>query len=129
MYYRYKANAYINDLSDTVYLWLDEYPVVKKTPKGAWIHPYGYQKPKFILDNSKKKWAYPSKEEAYIYFRRRTEKHYLLVERQLKEIKTKLDLTPEKSEDLRLDNDVGSLMKNSQEFTRTKKPFENIGFE
>lgn len=47
-----------------------EYPIIKETPKGCWIDDYG--KKRFILSNSRKKYAYPTKEEARLGFLKRS---------------------------------------------------------
>jgi len=50
---------------------LEEYDVVKETPKGYWIG-WGDRKYKFVLKTSKKKYAYPTKEGAMVNYLKRT---------------------------------------------------------
>lgn len=63
----------------TAYLRLDRYRILKKTPKGYWIHGPG-SKPKFVLTNAKKRFACTSIEEAAISFRARKERQALIHE-------------------------------------------------
>jgi len=47
--------------------------IIKKTPKGVWVS-LGYDDKKFILDDARKRWAYPSIKEALESFRIRKER-------------------------------------------------------
>jgi len=38
---------------------LFKYPVIRRTNKGCWIQ-VGYQNEKFILNNARRRWAYPT---------------------------------------------------------------------
>ena len=73
IYYRY------NDYADTVHL--EEFPVVKETPHGVWLHAPYYTKSgkKFVRLSSWdgpafKRWAHPTKEEAEVSFFARKQK-------------------------------------------------------
>ena len=77
-HYRYNRN-YLGvdkdgfiDLKST-FIELTEYEEVSKTPCGYWIKAR-YDKKRFILKDSKKKYAYPSKKEAWNSFKIRTKK-------------------------------------------------------
>ena len=60
LYYRYDGYEYPR---------AEAYKVVKRTAKGAWIYiGYGI-KDKFILDDARRRWAYPTKEEALNSYR------------------------------------------------------------
>jgi hypothetical protein len=69
-FYRYGAVAYDNG---TVRVICTTYPVIRLTPKGCWVGFEGYpckgrnpigRNMHFILNTSRKKYAYPTKEEA-----------------------------------------------------------------
>ncbi len=59
-YYRYDGYKYAC---------CDSYSVVKRTLKGVWISLGWGSKDKFILNGARKRWAYPTKEEALESFR------------------------------------------------------------
>lgn len=69
VYYRYDGYEYAS---------LETYDVLRRTARGAWINiglPFkGCEKEKFILDGARKRWAYPTKEEALESFRIRKER-------------------------------------------------------
>lgn len=54
IYYRYDSN------SDGRYIYLQEFTVAKVTPKGVWLQDIK----KFILNNARKRFAYPTVELA-----------------------------------------------------------------
>lgn len=58
--------------NSNVKLSLDEYQVIRNTPKG-YVIKYG-SKEKWVSGESKKRFAYPTKEEALINFIKRTER-------------------------------------------------------
>lgn len=58
-YYRYD---YYNIEGGTVSVYLCEYEVVKQTPKGVWVGFFGDKH--FVLNESRKKFAWPTKELA-----------------------------------------------------------------
>lgn len=68
-------------------LLLEDYEVVKKTPRGCWIRPTYWVPPsyknKFILDTSQKKFAWPTLEEAKTSFLKRKTRQQLLLQTQL----------------------------------------------
>lgn len=57
--YRYHNHADV--------LFMETYPVTKHTPCGCWID-LGYREKRFILNDSRKRFAYPTKEEAKASF-------------------------------------------------------------
>jgi len=57
--YRYSSTE---DFNGKIYLHCESFPVKRRTEKGVWID-IGFRE-KFILSRAKKKWAYPTKEEA-----------------------------------------------------------------
>ena len=61
---------------------LEVWREVKKTPKGAWIErAYGIRK--FVLDHGRKRYAWPTKEEAWESFLARKRKQVQILRRQL----------------------------------------------
>lgn len=74
LWYRYEvSNFYDGSFSVNLYT----FSAKKHTHKGVWLQmPYG-QKDKFVLNNARKRWAYPTKELAWESFQiratRRTE--------------------------------------------------------
>ena len=81
VYYRYEATG---TLLDCV-----EYKVIKHTQCGVWIELYPGKK-KFILNNTYKKWAAPTKEAAL-------ESYYARKEKQIRILKDRLRLATEQS--------------------------------
>lgn len=65
--YRYER-GWTNELKVTVYLYT--YKVERETPKGYWIKVYGGKK--WVSNDSVKRYAYPTKEEAMTNFKKRT---------------------------------------------------------
>jgi hypothetical protein len=61
--FRLQAVNYVSARRELCFL---ELPVVKATPKGHWLDYYGSRK--FILSAARKKWAYPTKQEALASF-------------------------------------------------------------
>lgn len=51
-----------NVFSSTTNIDIQEFEVVKETPKGVWLDVYG--KRKFVLNLAYKRWAYPTAKEA-----------------------------------------------------------------
>jgi hypothetical protein len=67
-YYRYDGYKYAQ---------CDSYRVTKCTPKGVWVSlGYGV-KEKFILNDARRRWAYPTKELALESFRIRKERQIM----------------------------------------------------
>ena len=61
-YYGYTTDSGVS-------FWCDALPIIKRTAKGAWIDQYGKQR--FILNSSVKKWAAPTRDEAWENMKRR----------------------------------------------------------
>ena len=61
------------------------YPIIKRTAKGVWIN-VGY-KPKFVLNDSTKRYAYPTEELAKESFLRRKWRQESILESQLRNIR------------------------------------------
>ena len=96
-YYRIVPN-YDNYGEDM--LEVEVYVGVKKTPKGMWIIrkdwidyvDQKWVKKRFILDSSKKKYAYPTVQGAVNNFIKRKIKQLSILERQLNDTKYQLEL-------------------------------------
>ena len=96
-YYRIVPNYY-NYGEDM--LEVEVYVGVKKTPKGMWIIckdwidyvDQKWVKKRFILDSSKKKYAYPTVQGAVNNFIKRKIKQLSILERQLNDTKYQLEL-------------------------------------
>ena len=99
-FYRYKIVEYAPDdeyrpLVPDPKLELETYELVRETSKGYWIG-YGYlgpgRKGKWIPKESKKRFAYPTKEEALNNFIRRTKRRAEILSWQLTCCKMGIDL-------------------------------------
>jgi hypothetical protein len=64
-------------------LYFIEVPVVKVTPKGFWLDYYGSRK--FVRAEARKRWAYPTKQEALESFIARREKQLKILRSQISE--------------------------------------------
>ncbi len=79
-YYERKVGVldhYGEDIIDSyLKLSLDKYPVLKRTPKGAWIRHYGpFSSRKFVLLTARRKFACDTKADALESFIARKESH------------------------------------------------------
>lgn len=69
---------------------LEEYPIVKRTPCGAWINVYGKQR--FVLEKdslncqTRKRFAYATVEEARVSFFARKRRQLLILRAQLESV-------------------------------------------
>lgn len=70
---------------------LEVWREIKKTPKGAWIER-SYGQKKFVLDAGRKRYAWPTKEEAWESFLARKRKQVKHLKRQLVAAELALDL-------------------------------------
>ena len=67
---------------------LEEYRVVKRTPKGCWCADSFYcnAKKHFVLDGAKKRFAYPTKEEAKVSFLARKRRQLGILRAQIEDV-------------------------------------------
>jgi len=102
-FYRYEIIEYAvhdfdNELISSKFpnpkLVLSTYDLLKETPKGYWIG-YSYSKI-WISKTSKKRFAYPTKNEALTNFIKRTERRLNILEHQIISCKIGLSLAKEK---------------------------------
>lgn len=72
---------------------LEEFESTKETNKGYWIKLYSWSlDEKWISKSSKKRFAYPTKEEALLNFKKRTEKYIEILENKLQDSKIYLNI-------------------------------------
>lgn len=93
----YRVEPHYEEYYPTSELIFFVYSVVKETPKGVWIKLKGYedctyQRKRFILNTSRKKYAYPSKEEALYSFIKRKEIQIKILSRKLSDTEDLLKL-------------------------------------
>ena len=100
-FYRYEARVYAEIDCDGEFcspairipkLELHEYDLLKETPKGYWIGygGFGFSSlcwKKWVSKTAKKRYAYPSKEEAMTNYIKRTERRIKILKSQLEECK------------------------------------------
>ena len=113
-FYRYEAVQYAVIGDDGEYtdshlpnpkLELRTYDLFKETPKGYWIG-YGslgysrYSWKKWVSKTTKKRFAYPTKEEALINFIKRTERRIGILDSQLTACKISLNLAKMKENEI-----------------------------
>lgn len=102
-YYRYEV---INWTDHKIQLVLHEFPILRKTPCGIKIEQWS-GKERFIHEFAKKKFAWPTKEEALISFRARKKRQISILKAQLRKAELALTLEPDEmgyiSDELRLD--------------------------
>jgi len=72
-HYRFERDYSL--MGDTKTIKLIEFEILRKTDCGFWIKSK-YDKERFVLSDSRKRYAYPTKEEAFNNFRIRTSKSY-----------------------------------------------------
>ena len=82
--YRYERCIYSSVL-EGVKINLVIYNIHSETPKGYWIYQEGYYQDKqhWVSKSGKKRFAYPTQEEAMINFKKRTERCVLILRTQL----------------------------------------------
>lgn len=93
----YRVEPYYDESYPVYKLIYYVHSVVKETPKGVWIKLKGYedctyQRKRFILNTSRKKYAYPSKEEALYSFIKRKEIQIKILSRKLSDTEDLLKL-------------------------------------
>ena len=66
VYWRFEAYTYWSNEQAFATISCHPWEIVKPTPKGVWVERYGPRK--LVLHSSHKKWAYPTKQEAWESF-------------------------------------------------------------
>jgi hypothetical protein len=77
-------------LGFSVDLRLFEYPVLSHTPKGVWLDNFGQRK--FVLNDSRKRYAYPTQEAALEAFKHRKRRQIGILSARLKDAQDGLTL-------------------------------------
>lgn len=72
-------------------LCFEEYNIIKETEKGFWIHVPGDNR-KWVSKTAKKRFAYPTKEEAIIAFKHRKLSHVRHARKNLERAEAELSL-------------------------------------
>ena len=96
--YRYEDTAYASMVDDWgghsihIKLSLQVFPVHKETPKGCWILDYGHKR-RWVSNASKKRYAHPTKDEAWESFRKRKERQMAIYREKLRRTQVALSLT------------------------------------
>ena len=72
-------------------VYLEEYDIIKETPKGMWVAYHFGGRKHFVHLGARKKFACLSKEDAIISFRARKERQVRILESQLKHAKMALE--------------------------------------
>lgn len=119
-----KFYRYYNQNSDVI---LEQFKLLKETPAGYWIIPE-YQDPveamvnfrdawyrKWISKTSRKRFAYPTKEEALVSFKMRKQKQIPILEAQLECAKETLKIA--EIMDVNTEERVWTIQKPSLNFT------------
>ncbi len=72
VYYRYyEMGSYVG---------VEEFRVLRRTPKGVWVDTLGYRRPKrFVLDSGRKRFCYPTLAEAWASFLKRKERQQAIL--------------------------------------------------
>lgn len=95
-FYRYEAREYasldvdgefVSPIIPNPKLELSKYRLIKETPKGYWIGLESFHSDiwkKWVSKTSRKRFAYPSKEEALAAYIKRTEKRVKILKRQIR---------------------------------------------
>ncbi len=102
----FETGEYIDSVFPNPQLQEKEYDLLKETPKGYWIgygsmgiHKYMWKK--WISKTSRKRFAYPTEEEALENYIKRTEKRLKFLNWQVMECRVGLDLAKAKKETIK----------------------------
>lgn len=94
-YYRYDAtDSFDLTLDNTKVAELFRFTVLSHTPCGVWISLLSIGGKKFILNNSRKAFAYPTKEKALESYYARKRKYVAILTARLEEAKLQLEAKP-----------------------------------
>lgn len=86
VYYRWSAAVnWTGDGNASVYFHCASYPVIKKTRAGVFVDEHGRKH--FILNDARKKWAAPTKQEAWQCYKQRSRYHLIYAQNNLDKIK------------------------------------------
>lgn len=83
--------AYISQtFCESAKYWFDEYPITKRTKCGVWVDVYG--KKKFINTQSRKQYAYATKDAAIVGYIKRTEAYIRILQGLLNRAQDELNM-------------------------------------
>jgi hypothetical protein len=86
-YYRWSATVqWLGGGGHSVYFHCEAYPVIKKTRAGVFVEEASGRK-HFILNDANKKWAAPTKQEAWLNYKNRSRNHLRFAQNNLDKIK------------------------------------------
>jgi hypothetical protein len=95
-FYRFKIVDY-TEAGNNPKLKLFEYDLIRETPKGYWIGSKGFTAGyKWVPRESKKRYAYPTEEEALVNYIMRTKRRIKILGHQLDDCKVGLELAEKK---------------------------------
>jgi hypothetical protein len=69
-----------------------EYPVLRHTERGVWLENWGDSPHRFVLRDARKRFACPTREEAWESFRARKEKQLRLLTAQIAHVRRVLEM-------------------------------------
>lgn len=94
-HYRYHyIRHHLDEITIVTKITLIEYVAIKETPSGYWLNEvsaFGGCKDFFVLKESKKRWAYPTKDEAIESLKQRSLKRKTYLKRDLRYVEDLLD--------------------------------------
>jgi hypothetical protein len=96
-------NEYDEPIANTraVRLYCHAFEIIRRTPSGAWIR-LGYDFKKFVNLNAHKRFACPTKEEAWESFRARKKRQLEIVSAQVVRARLALKLDPTRVQEVRI---------------------------
>lgn len=86
-WYRYDVNLYCAETPEIV---LSRIEVIRTTPKGVWLASHDKLEERFVRNNARKRYAYPTVEEAKQSFIMRKRRQVVILAFQLKAIENAL---------------------------------------
>ncbi len=87
----YRVDSSANGLlASNSFLFASEYAIIRTTPKGVWVQAWGVKK--FILNNARKRFAYPTLEEAKVSFIARRRKYVQILEAKIENAKHDIEV-------------------------------------
>jgi hypothetical protein len=77
------------------YLHIHEFPVLRETPKGVWLDLGGWMPPRFVLRDARKRYACPTKAEAWESFVARKRAQLRILTAQVAHVEEVLRMVPD----------------------------------
>lgn len=85
-----KFTHFVDAYNPTVDIHYLEYPIIRRTPKGAWISVWAECRTRFVLLEANKRFACPAKEEALESLRARSARRAKILKAQLRDVEIAL---------------------------------------